>query len=100
MEGAQKGAKYLSIREDKDQYYGEWSLEVKELCEVRLWKAMEVCPLFWAGCYTSAVQQHGCEKRALGEDVKAGRVLKLCAVLSVAAQEEMEVLWWKVSVGS
>lgn len=32
--------------------------------------------------------------------MKAGRVLKLCAVLSVAAEEEMEVLWWKVSAGN
>ena len=59
---------------------------------------MKVCHLVWAGFYTSVVLQYGCEKQALGGDVKAGRVLKLPTVLSVAAQEEMEVLWWKVDV--
>lgn len=41
--------------------------------------------------YISAVLQRGCGEQALGEDVKAGRVVKLPAVLSVAAQEEVEV---------
>lgn len=38
---------------------------------------MEVCRLIWTGFYASAVLEHGCEKQALGEDVKAGRVLVL-----------------------
>jgi len=54
---------------------------------------MKECPSVWAGFYASAALQHGCGKQALGEDVKAGRVLKSPTVLSVAAQEEMEVLW-------
>lgn len=44
------------------------------------------------------ILQCGCEKQALGKDVKVRKVLKLPAVLSVAAQEEIGVLWWKAHV--
>ena len=90
--------KNFFIREGKDQCCEERSLTLWKSSNLRGKALMKECPSVWAGFYASAALQHGCGKQALGEDVKAGRVLKSPTVLSVAAQEEMEVLWWKVYV--